>query len=58
MVTETVTATLPSLNIPVTHNRMKVDGSDSRFGDWRDDLARDGFAVVKGAIPPDRALQY
>jgi hypothetical protein len=28
------------------------------FNDWRDDLARDGYAVVKGAIPRDKALEY
>jgi hypothetical protein len=28
------------------------------FGDFRDDLARDGVAVIKGAIPRDRALGY
>ncbi|GME23959.1 Phytanoyl-CoA dioxygenase [Neofusicoccum parvum] len=28
------------------------------YGDWRDDLIRDGYAVVKGAIPYDRALEY
>ncbi|GAA5884857.1 hypothetical protein JCM6882_007127 [Rhodosporidiobolus microsporus] len=28
------------------------------FNDWRDDLARDGYAVVKGAIPRERALKY
>jgi len=31
---------------------------DAVYGDWRDDLARDGFVVVKGAIPRDRALAY
>lgn len=25
------------------------------FNDWRDDLARDGYAVVKGAIPVEEA---
>ena len=25
------------------------------FGDFRDDLARDGFAVVKGAVPREKA---
>lgn len=28
------------------------------YGDWRDDLVRDGYAVVKGAIPQERADQY
>ena len=37
---------------------MKMDGTDPKFGDWRDDLARDGYAVIKGAIPQDQALQY
>lgn len=31
---------------------------DRHFGDWRDDFARDGYAVIKGAIPADRAEQY
>lgn len=31
---------------------------DQDFGDWRDDFARDGYAVIKGAIPADRAEQY
>lgn len=25
---------------------------------WQEDLARDGFAVVKGAVPRDRADRY
>ncbi|KAH7037022.1 uncharacterized protein B0I36DRAFT_237800 [Microdochium trichocladiopsis] len=28
------------------------------FGDWRDDLLRDGYVVVKGAVPRDRADRY
>lgn len=28
------------------------------YGDFRDDLIRDGFAVVKGAIPRERADAY
>lgn len=28
------------------------------FADWRDDLARDGYAVVRGAVPRERALEY
>ncbi|KAH8879501.1 hypothetical protein GQ53DRAFT_854569 [Thozetella sp. PMI_491] len=28
------------------------------YGDWRDDLVRDGYVVVKGAVPREKALQY
>lgn len=28
------------------------------YGDFRDDLLRDGFVVVKGAIPRERADKY
>lgn len=28
------------------------------WGDWRDDLVRDGVAVVKGAVPKERADEY
>lgn len=28
------------------------------YGDWRDDLMRDGYVVVKGVIPKERALAY
>lgn len=28
------------------------------FGDWRDDLVRDGYVVVKGAVPRERADKY
>lgn len=31
---------------------------DREFGDWRDDFARDGYAVIKAAIPAERAEQY
>lgn len=40
------------------HERMKLDGTDPKFCDWRDDLARDGYAIVKGAISRKKALQY
>lgn len=50
----------PSIKIaPRSANAaLKVDGTDPTFGDWRDDLVRDGFAVIKGAIPRERADQY
>lgn len=28
------------------------------FGDWRDGLYKDGFAIIKGAVPADRASGY
>jgi hypothetical protein len=31
---------------------------DAKYGDWRDDLARDGYVVVKAAIPRERADKY
>lgn len=31
---------------------------ETTFGDFRDDLQRDGFAVIKGAVPRERADQY
>lgn len=38
--------------------RLFSKGTDVTYGDFRDDLLRDGYAVVKGAIPQDRALGY
>lgn len=58
--TETATsdASTLSLKLPASGYRMKLDGTDPKFGDWRDDLVRDGYVVVKGAIPRERAMQY
>jgi hypothetical protein len=28
------------------------------YGDWRDDLVRDGYVVVKGAVPKERIEKY
>ena len=28
------------------------------YGDFRDDLVKDGFAIVKGAIPAPKAGEY
>ncbi|CAI7644217.1 unnamed protein product [Penicillium palitans] len=30
----------------------------ANHGDFRDDLTKDGFAVIKGVIPPERVTQY
>ncbi|RDW68122.1 hypothetical protein BP6252_09518 [Coleophoma cylindrospora] len=35
-----------------------IPNVDEKYGDWRDELFQDGFAVVKGAVPADRAAGY
>lgn len=55
--TTTVSETQPSLTLR-SEAKLRVDGTDPTYGDWRDDLVRDGFAVIKGAIPRERALNY
>lgn len=47
----TVTGTQPK-------GRMALDGSPTNYGDFRDALNRDGYAVIKGAVPRDRASKY
>ena len=54
----TTTKTTPITLKAVEDQRMRFDGTDAKFGDWRDDLARDGYAVIKGAIPRERADKY
>jgi hypothetical protein len=54
----TATKTTPITLTGAQDARLKVDGTDATYGDWRDDLARDGYAVIKGAIPKERALGY
>lgn len=34
------------------------DGVQAEYGDFRDDLIRDGYAVIKDAIPRERAEKY
>lgn len=38
--------------------RLFNNGAGHVYGDFRDDLERDGFAVIKGAIPRKRADAY
>ena len=42
---------------PSGPNRLFAQEGQS-FGDWRDDLLRDGYVVVKGAVPRERADKY
>lgn len=56
--TETTTQTVEQISNLHGFGRMRVDGTDRHFGDFRDALTRDGFAIVKGAIPREKALKY
>lgn len=38
--------------------RLQIDGTDPSYGDWRDDLVRDGYAIIKGAIPAEKVEGY
>ncbi|KAF7554845.1 hypothetical protein G7Z17_g2578 [Cylindrodendrum hubeiense] len=42
---------------PSGPGKLFADAS-ATYGDWRDDLVRDGFVVIKGAIPRHRADKY
>lgn len=60
-ITETVSHTIRA----TAHKKPQIPGPNKLFaqkgveyGDWRDDIVRDGYAVVKGAIPLDRAKKY
>jgi hypothetical protein len=52
----TITETTTKLTAPV--GRLFSQGPNFKYGDFRDDLLRDGYAVIKGAVPRDRALKY
>ena len=58
----TTTATSSPQNVTLTTTTPKqpmvLDGRITNYGDFRDDLNRDGYAVIKGAIPRDRADAY
>jgi hypothetical protein len=63
--TETVTVAPPAEIVAVEFiptvnpsHKLFTRGADHKYGDFRDDLIRDGFAVIKGAIPRERADGY
>jgi hypothetical protein len=35
-----------------------IPNVEEKYGDWRDQLFQDGYAIVKGAVPADRAAGY
>lgn len=49
---------IPKANSVHGNGRLFEKNSDFTYGDFRDDLLRDGYAVVKGAIPRERADAY
>jgi hypothetical protein len=48
----------PSLKKILSDNRLSASDNNVVFGDFRDDLIRDGYAIAKGAVPRDRADAY
>lgn len=56
MTTATETTTATHLTAP--SGRLFSEGTNVHYGDFRDDLLKNGYAVVKGAVPRDRALHY
>ena len=57
----TTTTTIVEKPQPTLHLASSAalkDGVTPNYGDWRDDLIRDGYAIVKGAIPRERADKY
>lgn len=50
--------TTPSVKKLLSDNRLATSEHKTVFGDFRDDLIRDGYAVVKGAVPRERADAY
>jgi len=59
MSTTTTVTEKPSTNANLHGlGRMRVDGNEQHYGDFRDELSRNGYAVVKGAIPLEKAMKY
>lgn len=38
--------------------QLRLKASNSPINDWQTDLARDGYAIVKGAVAKEKAAQY
>lgn len=56
--TSTTETTAPSASHDMNKLFLRGAKAETSFGDFRDDLQRDGVAVVKGAIPRERADKY
>jgi hypothetical protein len=61
MSTTTTSTTAPQLVLKARKpqsKRLFVEGAQAHYDDFRDILLRDGFALVKGAVPRERADKY
>lgn len=54
----TTVPTTPSIKKILSDSRLTAANLKPIFGDFRDDLVRDGYAVIKGAVPRERADRY
>lgn len=52
------TTTITTTTTTAPRGRVFSHGTDVHYGDFRDDLLKNGYAVVKNAVPRDRALKY
>jgi hypothetical protein len=55
MATTTATTTTTTVAVAATREMIAPEVVNEQ---WYTDLVRDGYAVVKGAVPRERALQY
>lgn len=58
MSTTTTTTTQTQTTLKGPQLGMALDGRPTNYNDFRDQLNRDGYAVIKGAVPRDRAVKY
>ncbi|KIW88822.1 uncharacterized protein Z519_10306 [Cladophialophora bantiana CBS 173.52] len=56
--TTTTTANATVLTATQTEGRMHLDGRPTNYGDFRDELNENGYVVIEGAIPRERADKY
>lgn len=57
--TVSTTGSVPTVSLTATsQGRMLLDGKPTHYGDFRDALNVDGYAVIKGAVPSERAKGY
>lgn len=54
----TTTTSTVEIAAPQVHVTSLDDSALGTCNDWRDDFFRDGYVVLKGVIPKDRAQGY